>query len=65
LGIVIPSATLSNCGNTLKPFIPSLFRKEWMAEKELWYGKNEKDETMGNPQPSPNPIKLVWMQFRD
>jgi hypothetical protein len=28
-----------------------------MAEKELWYGKNEKDETMGNPQPNPNPVK--------
>jgi hypothetical protein len=33
-----------------------------MAEKELWYGKNEKDETMGNPQPSPNPIGMDAVQ---
>jgi hypothetical protein len=29
-----------------------------MAKNKLWYGKNEKDKTMGNPQPRSNPVMV-------
>jgi hypothetical protein len=33
---------------------------------DLGYSKNDKDNTMGNPQPSPKLVeKLAWMQFTD
>jgi hypothetical protein len=56
-------ATPSNCGNPLKPLIPSISGNGYVAKRnELGYGKNSKDDTlanvkMGNPQPSPKALK--------
>ena len=50
----VHSATLSNCGKVLKLCIPTKRRKTvWGRGNDLGYGKNCKDVTMGNPQPSP------------
>ena len=51
-------ATLSNCGEFLKLYLPSISRKSVYGRgNDLGYGKNDRD-IMDNPQPSPNlPVK--------
>ena len=47
-------ATPSNCGKTLKLCIPSWHGNIASGQvNSLGYGKNCRDATMGNPQPSP------------
>lgn len=47
-------ATPSKCGKPLKPLIPSRPGNGTVAKRnKLGYGNNAKDDTMGNPQPSP------------
>jgi len=46
-------ATPSNCGKSLKLYLPSIARKRRCGRgNDLGYGKNDRDVTMGNPQPS-------------
>ena len=52
-------ATLSNCGEFLKLYLPSISRKSVYGRgNDLGYGKNDRD-IMGNPQPSPK----VWLML--
>jgi len=55
------SATLSNCGNTLKLVVPNADGNIQHGQgNDLGYGKNLRDVTMDNPQPSPKD-KLLSM----
>ena len=57
LGNIKYWATLSNCGDPLKPLLPSWRRKTVSGRANSpGYGKNVKDVTMGNPQPSPKGV---------
>lgn len=48
-------ATPSNCGKSLKLCLPSGVAKARRGQgNDLGYGKNDRDATMGNPQPSPS-----------
>ena len=60
------SATLSNCGDTLKP-LPLNHRRKTGGGRvnSPGYSKSVKDVTMGNPQPSPKGCNDLWMQFND
>ena len=50
------SATPSNCGDVLKLLLPSSGGNTHYGQgNDLGYGKNVRDDTMGNPQPSPKP----------
>jgi len=55
------AATLSNCGKTLKPCVPTLRGNTARGRgNDLGYGKNRKDVTMGNPQPSAKGIHTAY-----
>lgn len=58
-------ATSSNCGNIQSGFLYRLLLEKANRHhrETCGYGNNQKD--MDNPQPSPNPLIKVWMQFRD
>jgi hypothetical protein len=55
----IRPATPSNCGNALKPALPSRPPKGACGRgNDLGYGNNALDATMGYPQPSP--VRWAW-----
>jgi hypothetical protein len=64
-------ATLSNCGEFLKPSATKRATKGARGRgNDLGYGKNAEDVTMDDPQPSPNAILSLAareprMQFND
>ena len=62
---MIIEATLSNCGDFLKLYLPSVARERLHGQgNDLGYGKNDKDITMDYPQPSAFIIKVCSSQTK-